>query len=64
MKIWEILRNIEKMKSCLEKIETIISEVKFHQEWDKEYQKPQRKIDFGVILDPIIDIAKQFKEIL
>lgn len=64
MKIWEILRNIEKMKASVERIERIIEEVKFHQEWDKEYEKPKRPINFGETLDTIIDIAKEFKEIL
>ncbi|MHA2258620.1 MAG: hypothetical protein ACXACO_11650 [Promethearchaeota archaeon] len=63
MKIWEVLRNLEIMKRCTKDLEIVISEVKFHKEWDEEFPKPIKITNINSKIDKIIDIAKQLKEI-
>lgn len=64
MKIWEIIRNLEKMSFCIRDLENIISEIRFHREWDEEYQQLTRKTNISIRLDTLIEIANQLKEIL
>lgn len=40
MKIWEVIRDLETIQICLNAINEVVRQARYHIEWDEEYPKP------------------------